>query len=99
MGVDEKVISVSLDNVVSAVNFCCCECRMVSGEGRMGAVGDVSAGYTQSLRVVGCLANEARSLKDCKVTERTDRIVSDKQQGELNRDVNFSRHFLMRYGK
>ena len=42
--VDEKVISVLLDDMVGTVNFCCCEYRMVSGEGRVGAVGDVSAG-------------------------------------------------------
>ena len=57
----------------------------------MGAVGDVSAGYAQLLRVVGCLINEVRSLKDCKVTACTDRVVSDKQQEELSRDVNLSR--------
>ena len=45
MEVDEKVICVLLDDIVGAVNFCCCECRMVSGEGRVRAVGDVSAGY------------------------------------------------------
>ena len=54
---------------MGAVSFCCNERRMVSGEGRMGAVSDVSAGYAQLLRVVGCLVNEIRSLQDCKVTD------------------------------
>ena len=33
-GVNEKVTSVLLDDMVGAVNFCC-ECRMVSGECRV----------------------------------------------------------------
>ena len=57
MGIEEKVISVVLEDKVGAVNFCS-ECRMVSGECR---VGDVSAGYAQCVRVVGCLVNEVRS--------------------------------------
>ena len=36
-----------------------------------GAV-DVSAGYAQLLRVVGCLVNEVHNLKDHKVTACTD---------------------------
>ena len=68
------------------MNFCCCEHRMVSGEGRMGAVSDVSAGYAQLLRVVGCLINEVRSLKDCKVAAcRNQGVTSDRQIGGLNR--------------
>ena len=46
---------------VGAVNFCCYECRMVCGEDCIGAVGDVSVGYAQLLRVVGCFVNEVRS--------------------------------------
>ena len=42
MGVDEKIISVLLDDMVCAINFC--ECRMIS-ESRVGALEDVSAGY------------------------------------------------------
>ena len=53
MGIEEKMIFVLLEDKVGAVNFCCCECRMVSGEGHMSAVRDVSAGYAQLLRVVG----------------------------------------------
>ena len=47
LGIEEKVISVLLEDKIGAVNFCCCECRMVPGECRVGAVGDVSAGYAQ----------------------------------------------------
>ena len=46
------------------------------------------------LRVVGCLVNEVRSLKDYKVAACVDRgrnVVNGKQLGEVNRDVNFSR--------
>ena len=60
----------------------------------MGAVGDVSAGYAQLLRVVGCLVNEVRSLKYYKVAACVDRdqnVVNGKQLGEVNRDVNVSR--------
>ena len=53
---------------------------MISGEGRVGVV-DVSAVYAQLLRVVGCLINEVRSVKDCKVAAWSDRIVSDKAPG------------------
>ena len=59
---------------------CCCECRMVSGEDRVEAVGDVSAGYAQLLCVVGCLINEVTSLKDCKMTAHIDQIESYEQQ-------------------
>ena len=45
MDVDKKVTSVLLDDMVGAVNFCCCDSRMVSGEGRVGDVADVSAGH------------------------------------------------------
>ena len=61
-GVEEKVIFVLLDDKVGTVNFCCCECRMVSVEGRMCAVSDVSADYAQLWRVVGCLVNVVRRL-------------------------------------
>ena len=58
----------------------------------MGAVGDVSSGYTQLLRVVGCLVNELRSFNDYKVAACADRVeVSCKQLGKVNRDANFSR--------
>ena len=84
MGIEEKVIFVLLEDE---------ECRIVSGEGRMGAVSDVSAGYAQVLRVVGCLVNEVRSLKDCKVAACRDQsVTSDKQIGGLRRDVNFFRY-------
>ena len=73
MGIEEKVISVLLEDKIGAVNFCCCECRMATGESRVGAIGDVSAGYAQLLRVVSCLINEVRSLKVYKVTACVDR--------------------------
>ena len=91
MGVDENVISVLLDDMVGAVNICC-EFKIVSGKGCVGAIGDVSLDYTQLLSVIGCLINEVHSLKDCKVAAHwahTDWIVSDKQP-ELMPDVNFS---------
>ena len=94
MGIEEKVISVLLEDKVGAVNFCYCECRMVPGGSRVGAVGNVSAGYAQLLRVVGCLVNEVHSLKDYKVAACVDQdrnVVNGKQLGEVNRDVNFSR--------
>ena len=74
MGVEEKVISVLLEDKVGAVNFSCCECKVVAGESRMGVIGDVvSAGYAQLLRVVGCLVNEVRSLKDYNLAACVDR--------------------------
>ena len=92
MSVEEKVIFILLKDKVGTVNFCCCECRMVSGESRMGAVSNVSTGYAQLLRVVGCLINEVHSLKDCKMAACRDQgVTSDKQMGGLNRDVNFFR--------
>ena len=92
MGIEEKVIFVLFKDKVGAVNFCCCECRMVSGEGRRGAVSDLSAGYSQLLCSVGYLVNEVRSLKGCKVAACTDQgVTSDKKMGGLNRDINFSR--------
>ena len=95
MGFEEKVILVLLEDKVGAVNFCSCECRMVSGQGHMGAVSDVSAGYAQLLHVVGCLVNEVCSLKDCKVAACRDQgVMSDKQMGGLNRDINFSKNAI-----
>ena len=95
LGIEEKIISVLLEDKVGAVNFCCCECRMVPVECRVGAVGDVFAVYVQLLCAVGCLVNEMRSLKDYKVAACADRVeVSAKQQGEVNRDVNFSRDII-----
>ena len=92
MGIEKKVILVLLDDKVGAVNFCCCECRMI---GRMGAVSDVSAGYAQLLRAVGCLVNKVCSLKDCKVIACRDQgVMNDKQMRGLNRDRNFSRDFI-----
>ena len=92
MGMKEKVISALLKDKVGTASFCCCECRMVSGESHMGAVSDVSAGYAKFLRVVGSLVNEVCSLKNCKMTAGRDQsVVIGKQMGWLNRDVNFSR--------
>ena len=31
LGIEEKFISVSLEDKVGGANFCCCECRMVPG--------------------------------------------------------------------
>ena len=92
VGVEERVIFVLVEDMVGAVNFCCCECRMVSGVGCIGAVNDVSAGYAQLLHVVGCLVNEVHSLKDCKIAACRDQgVTSDKQMVGLNKDVNLSR--------
>ena len=46
---NKKLKSVLMEDQVDTVNFCCCECRMVSGEGRTGAVSGVSTGYAQLL--------------------------------------------------
>ena len=55
------------------------------------AVRNVSAGYAQ-LRVVGCLVNEVRSLKDNSVSGHAKHVgVADSQVTKLNGDVNFSR--------
>ena len=94
VGIEEKIISVLLEDKVGAVNFCCCECKMIPGGSRVGAVGDVSAGHAQLLRIVGCLVNEVHSLKDYNVAACVDQdrnVVNGKQRGKVNRDVNFSR--------
>ena len=52
VGIEERVISVLLEDKVGAANFCCCECRMVPGGSRVGSVGDVSAGFAQLLGVL-----------------------------------------------
>ena len=46
----------------------------------MGAVSDVSAGYAQLLRIVGCLVNEVCSLKDCKMAACRDQGVETMKQ-------------------
>ena len=62
MGVEENAVSVLLKDKIGAINYCCCECRMVPAKGR--GAGDVTAGYAQLLRLVGCLVNQVRGLVD-----------------------------------
>ena len=56
VSVEEEVVSVLLKDKVGAVNYCCCECKMVPTKVR--DAGDVITGYAQRLRVVGCLVNQ-----------------------------------------
>ena len=96
MGVEDNVIAVLLDDKVGAINFCCCECRMVSAEDR-GPVKDVSAGYAQLLRVVGCLVSEVRNLKDSRLGMSANHIgVADPSKVKLHRQIFLEMRFSMK---
>lgn len=56
------------------VNLYCCEYRMVTAE-EHGSVKEVSVGYAQLLREVGCFVYEVRNWKDSRLGRTADHIV------------------------
>ena len=90
MNVEAKLANCCFNGrFVGPVNFCCCECRIVSAEGRC-VVKNVSAGYAQLLHVEGCLVNEVRNLKDYRLGMSADHtFVADLYKVKLKKDVNF----------
>ena len=89
VGVEKEVVSVLLKDKVGAINYCCCECRMVPTKGQ--GAGDVTAGYAQLLRVVGCLVNQVRSLLDSRSDTESENGTALNIPAKVSSDVNFSR--------
>ena len=89
VGVEEDVVSVLLKNKIGAINYCCCECRMVPAKGR--GAGDVTAGYAQLLRVVGCLVNQVRGLVDSSSGDGGNVTNPNGPHVKVPSDINISR--------